>query len=95
LQKPFWYLVLEGCFSGTLKRFFDFDSYLLKLTDLGLNINHNCSFALLKDRLIVNVIGWFVILNEVKNLFLQRRTLFSFVGRMLRFAQRDSKNRSV
>jgi len=86
---------LEECFSGTLKWFFDFDSYLLKLTDLGLNINHNCSFALLKDRLIVNVIGWFVILNEVKNLFLQRCTLFSFVGQMLRFAQHDSKNRSV
>jgi len=94
---------LEECFSGTLKRFFDFDSYLLKLTDLGLNINHNCSFALLKDRLIENDIGWFVIpslrsrtsLNEVKNLFLNRCTLFSFVGQMLRFAQHDSKNRSV
>ena len=64
----------------------------LKLTNLRLNINHNC--------LIDNDIGWFVILNEVKNLFLHRYTLFSFVGQMLPlrlrsglkaiFAQHDS-----
>ena len=40
----------------------------------------NCSFALLKDRFIENNIGWFVILNEVKNLFLHS---FRFIGIIL------------
>ena len=44
---------------------------------------------------INNNIRQLVILNEVKNLSLHRCTLFSFVGQMLRFAQHDSKNRSV
>ncbi len=40
---------------------------------------------------IDNNISRFVILNEVKNLSLQKCTLFSFAGQMLRFAQHDSK----
>ncbi len=54
--------------------------------------NYSCSFALLKDRFIDDNIRQFVILNEVKNLFLHKCTLFTFVGQMLRFAQHDSKN---
>ena len=61
----------------------------------GMNISDNCSFALLKDRFIENSISKFVILNEVKNLFLHKCTLFSFVGQMLRSARHDSRNQSV
>ena len=65
-----------------------------KLTEFGLNITYNCY--------IDNNISLFVILNEVKNLFLHRCILFSFIGQMLRFAlrkesfgQHDSKKWSV
>ena len=64
-----------------------------KLTEFGLNITYNCY--------IDNNINLFVILNEVKNLFLHRCILFSFIGQMLPlrlrsglkaiFAQHDSK----